>query len=711
MATVVSSRAVNIALCDGSTVTVRRVTAADRSGLAAFLDALGVDARYLRFFSGAVDVEREAVAAAGLGENGQGLIALAGDPERIVGHAEYIREGPGRAEVAFEVAGPWQGHGIATVLLGQLAELAGGEGIETFTATVLAANHRMIGVFRDSGFATEVSVACGELQVEFPTALSVAGRARFEDRSAIAAAAALGHVLRPQSVVVVGASERRETAAGAVLANLAASGFRGRLAAVDAREDEVLSVPVYHSVAEVPWPVELAVVAVHSGALLGVARDCGAAGVRALVVLTSGFAETGADGCATQDELLRICREHGMRLLGPNSLGVLTTDPSVRLDATVGGTRPPPGGIGFASHHRAEGIAALDVATRRGIGLSSFVSTGDKADLSGNDLLQYWERDPTTHVVLLHLASFGNPRRFGRIARRVSRHKPIVAVKRGRGSTDDALFAHAGVIRTDTVGESLGVAALLAGQPLPRGERVARVDDPDRSGLAALAADPQVDAVIAGFGATVEDVTGLIRSAAPAFMAAGKPLAVVLAARSGAPRSPGAGVPAFATRDAAAGALAHASGYARWLATPDEEPLVLAGVDPDAAAALVAGRLHAGAGWLAPGDVDALLACYGVRTGAAARVGIVSDPDFGPVVSCHAGGATAVRLAPLTRCDAADMARELETHSGLEDLLLRLSALAAARPEIAEVACDGVAGTRIRLATPPRPRPSAALDR
>jgi acyl-CoA synthetase (NDP forming)/RimJ/RimL family protein N-acetyltransferase len=711
MVTAPAPGVVAIALRDGSTVTVRRVTAADRGALAAFLDALGVDARYLRFFSCAVDVEREAAAAAGLGLNGQGLIALAGDPERIVGHAEYIRERPGRAEVAFEVAGAWQGHGIATVLLAQLAELASEQGIDTFTATVLPANHRMIGVFRDSGFATEVSVACGELQVEFPTALSRAGRVCFEDRSATASAAAVAHVLHPESVVVVGASARPATPGGAVLANLTAAGFRGRLAAVDAREDPVLDVPVYRSVGEVPWPIELAVVAARHSAVLGVARDCGAAGVRALVVLTAGFADTGLDGRAAQDELLRICREHGMRLVGPNSLGVLTSDPSVRLDATIVGVSPPPGCIGFASHHRADGIAALAEATRRGIGLSSFVSTGNKADLSGNDLLEYWERDPATHVVLLHLESFGNPRRFGRIARRLSRRKPIVAVKRTRGSTDDALFAHAGVVRTDTVEESLDVAALLAGQPLPRGERVALVEDPDAAGLEALAADPQVEAVIACFGPAVADAAALIRSATSALRSAGKPLAVVLAAGSGAPRRLGEGVPVFATRDGAARALAHAGAYARWRATADEEPVVLPGADTDAVAALVAARLHAGAGWLTPGDVDALLACVGLRPGGAACVEIVSDPDFGPVVSCHAGGRTAARLAPLTRRDAGEMARELGHPSGLEDLLLRLAALAAARPEIAEIACDAVTGTRIRLATPPRPRPSAALDR
>jgi acetyl coenzyme A synthetase (ADP forming)-like protein len=681
---------VAVALRDGSTVSVRGIRADDEAALADFLGGLSDKARYLRFFTGAVNVESQARAAAAVdAPTGHGLVALAGDPQRIVGHAEYLLEGEGRAEVAFEVAGAWQGHGIATVLLAQLAEDATARGVHTFTATVLPSNHRMLGVFRESGFALELELGPGEIQVEMPTELTAAGRARFADRTRAAAAAAVARVLRPASVAVIGASARRGTIGNAVFANLRAAGFTGPVAAVNPHGGELLGVPVQRAIADVPWPVELAVLAVPGGAVLDVARECGAAGVRALVVLTAGFAETGAAGRARQDELLGTCRSFGMRLVGPNCLGVLNPAPDVRLNATFAPQQPPAGRIAFASQSGAYGIAAIAEAARRGLGLSSFVSTGNKADLSGNDLLQYWEQDPDTDVVLLYLESFGNPRRFGQIARRVAASRPIVAVKSGRSaagaraasshtgallaasdSTVDALFAHAGVIRTDTVGESFDVAALLAGQPVPRGGRVGIVTNaggpaiacadacaagglivaplnPEtqmrlRAGLrpeasvgnpvdviaSASAADyrlaletvvagDDVDAVIAIFIPPVvieqADVAAAIAAVAPAATAAGKPLLSVFMAQPGPPASPGAGVPAFATPEEAARALGHAARYGRWLAHAGEAPPTLPGIDEDAAAALVARHLRSGGGWLAPADVDALLGCHGIR--------------------------------------------------------------------------------------------------
>jgi acyl-CoA synthetase (NDP forming)/RimJ/RimL family protein N-acetyltransferase len=867
--------AFDVALRDGSTVRVRPVQATDRAAMRAFLDGLSDEARYLRFFSAGVDVDRQALAASTVGpDTGYGLVASGGEPQRIVGHAEYFLEGRGHAEVAFEVAGERQGHGIATVLLALLAEHALDHGVQTFTATVLPSNHRMISVFRESGFAPEVTLRAGELQVAMPTELTAQGHARFEDRARATTAAAVAHVLRPASIAIVGA---HGTVGGAVMSNLIGAGFTGRVAAVDLRGGELRGMPVNRSLREVPWPVELAVLAVPSKAVLDLARDCGEAGVRALVVLSTGFAETGAAGRRDQDELLSVCRGFGMRVVGPNCLGVLNTDDAVRLNATYAPHQPPSGRIAFASQSGAYGIAGIAEAARRGLGLSSFVSTGNKADLSGNDLLQYWEQDPGTDVVLLYLESFGNPRRFGTIARRVAASKPIVAVKSGRAvagaratsshtgallatsdSAVDALFAHAGVIRTDTVAECFDVAALLAGQPVPPGARVAIVanaagpaiactdacaaagviaaSDPVDLGVSAtaddyrlaletLAADDDVDAIIAIFIPPVAteqaDVAAAVRAVAPVIAAAGKPLVAVFMALPGSATTPGAGVPAFGTPEEAARALGHAVRYGRWRATADESPPALAGIDEDAAAALVAQRLSAGSGWLEPEDVDALLACYGIRRpawrvarsaaaagrcaaelgepvavkvlapglvhksdvgavrlgvrGVAATIraaraaaadvraagheptgflvqtmvpegiemlaGVVSDPDFGPVVACGAGGRAvellgdvAVRLAPLTRRDAHEMVRGLRTFplldgyrgapvcdvGALEDVLLRLSALAAARPEIAELDCDPVlvsphgavaVDARIRVAPPAPLRPHVALDR
>ena len=464
------------------------------------------------------------------------------------------------------------------------------------------------------------------------------------------------------------------------------------MSVVHPRHDVVDGVPAYPSIADVPEPVELAVIAVPSEAVVEVARECGAAGVRALVVLSAGFAEVGARGRARQAELLAVCRAAGMRLVGPNCLGVLNTDPGVAFNATFAPVAPAPGGVAFASQSGAFGIAAVAEATRRGLGLSSFVSTGNKADLSGNDFLRFWETDPATEVIGLYLESFGNPRRFGQIARRVAAHKPVIAVKSGRSAagsraasshtgallaasdaTVDALFRHAGVIRTGTVGELFDVAALLAGQPLPTGNRVAIVTNAGGPGIAcadaceaaglvveplpaksrrrlarhlpreasaanpvdmiasasaddyrrtieALAEDPSVDAIVAIFipplVTQAQDVAGAIRAAAASTRAAGKPLLAVWMAQDDAEMATLAagseGVPAYGTPEEAVRALAHAAGYADWRRAREQTWEAPEGIDADAAAAVIAQALTDGGEWLVPDRVAELLAAYGI---------------------------------------------------------------------------------------------------
>lgn len=486
-ATAVDER--DIALRDGSTVHVRPTAPSDVERLAAFLDDLSPQARWFRFLGGGVNAGR---AARGLIENGVGLVATAGRDGPIIAHACHVPETTDRAEVAFAVADAWQGHGIATLLLAELAELADAAGIKTLTALVHPTNRRMLEVFRDSGFAIEVNSEPGELHVRMPARLGEEGRARFEERDCVAAVAAVRHVLQPSSVAIVGASQRPESVGGAILASVLAAGFSGPVYPVNRHGGEIADLPAYTSMTEIPGGVELAVIAVAAPTVLDIARDCAAHGVHALVVLSAGFGEVGAEGPSRQNELLRICRDSGMRLVGPNCLGVLNTDPAIRLDATFSPGCPPAGPIAFASQSGAYGT--LELATRRGLGLSSFVSMGDKADLSGNDFLRYWEQDERTDVVLLYLESLGNPRRFGQIARRLTPVKPVVAVKSGRSlagrravsshtgallkaseATVDALFEHAGVIRVETLDEQLDVAALLAQAPLPPGERVAIV--------------------------------------------------------------------------------------------------------------------------------------------------------------------------------------------------------------------------------------------
>jgi acetate---CoA ligase (ADP-forming) len=893
---------VDVALRDGATVCVRPMRSGDEPGLRDLLDGLSLESRWLRFFSAGADLEKAAFYMAGLEpERGRGLVAVAGDPERIVAHAAYICESPERAEIAFEVADDWHGRGIGTVLLAHLSELAEADGIATFTAYVLPDNHKMVQVFRDSGFTVEVKSHPGELQIELPAQLGAEARARFADRERIAAAAAVAHVLRPASVAVIGVSSRTGSVGGAVLGNLRKAGYGGRLAVVHPRHDVVDGVTAYRSIADVPGPVELAVIAVPAESVVEVAHECGAAGVRALVVLSAGFAEVGGRGRARQAELLATCRATGMRLVGPNCLGVLNTDPDVAFNATFAPVAPTRGGVAFASQSGAFGIAAVAEAARRGLGLSSFVSTGNKADLSGTDVLRFWETDPATGVVGLYLESFGNPRRFGQVARRVAAHKPVIAVKSGRSAagsraalshtgallaasdaTVDALFRHAGVIRTGTVGELFDVAALLAGQPLPTGDRVAIVTNAGGPGIScadaceaaglrveplparsrrrlarhlpreasaanpvdmiasasaddyqrtieALAEDPTVDAIVAIFipplVTQAQDVAGAIRAAAATTRAAGKPLLAVWMAQDDVDLAALAGgsdgVPAYGTPEEAVRALAHASGYARWRRAGTDEPETPAGVDADAAAAVIAHALAEGGGWMVPDRVAELLAAYGIpqvratvaataaavsrwaadaagevaikaiapgllhksdvggvrlgvrgaaAAGRAAReiatavraaghqpvgflvqemapegvemlVGVASDPDWGPVVACAAGGRAVEllgdvqsRLAPLSRSDAAGMLRALRTFPlldgyrgepradipALEDVLVRVAALAAAHPEIAELDCNPVlVGTggatvvdaRVRIAAPPQARPYPSLDR
>ena len=504
MAALYAPVGVDVALRDGSTVHVRPVRADDAERMTVFLGGLSDQDRAFRFFSGGVDVRRAAGHLTTPPPSGLGLVATTGQDGRIVGHGAYVREADDApdAEVAFAVDATFQHHGLATTLLVQLAEAAHADGVETFTAVVLPANHRMIDVFRDSGFAVEIRADIGELQVRFPTAPTPEGSRWFADRERRVAAAALGHVLRPASVAVVGASSRRGSIGGEVLHNIVAFGYRGRLTAVNPHPERFDGVEAHACVADVPWPIELAVITLAADLVLDAARECAAAGVRALVVISAGFSETGDGGREREAELRAICRASGMRMVGPNCLGVINLDPQVRLDATFSPGVPPPGRAGFASQSGAFGIAAIDLARARGIGLSSFVSLGDKADLSGNDVLHYWEDDEATDVILLYLESFGNPRRFGRIARRIGATKPIIAVKSGRtaagsraasshtgallaasDTTVDALFEHAGVIRADSVDELFDVAALLTGQPLPGGHRVVIVTNVGGPGI------------------------------------------------------------------------------------------------------------------------------------------------------------------------------------------------------------------------------------
>lgn len=498
-----ADRRADVVLKDGSTVVIRPARPEDEADLEHFFESLSQESLYFRFFSGAVNLRQVAALASHVDYHDRySLVATTGADGALIAHGMYVGIGGERAEVAFAVADAYQGHGLATLLLGQLAEVAQVAGITVFEAWVLPSNHRMIEVFRESGFVVKTSAEPGQIFVEFPTSFSAEAIDRFEHRDEIAAANAMRAFFEPRAVAVIGASRKRGTIGGELFHNLVSCGFPGPVYPVNGESAIVQSVPAYPSILDVPGPVDVAIVAVPAAAVPQVAHQCAAKGVNGMVVISAGFGEEGPEGKERERELLAICRTSGMRLIGPNCMGLINTAESTPLNGTFGPEMPVPGSVAFLSQSGALGLAVIDYARALGLGISTFVSVGNKADISGNDLISYWNADPRTRLILLYLESFGNARRFARLARRVAKTKPIVAVKSGRSvagaratsshtgaliaasdATVDALFHQAGVIRTDTLSELFDVAALLANQPLPAGPRVAIITNAGGPGI------------------------------------------------------------------------------------------------------------------------------------------------------------------------------------------------------------------------------------
>ncbi|HEX6651023.1 MAG TPA: GNAT family N-acetyltransferase [Pyrinomonadaceae bacterium] len=497
----------DVVLRDGSTVRIRVMRSSDEPGLCALLTSLSDESRWLRFYclQNSSAIAAEAHREANLDQT-FGFVACSGNDERVVGHAFYVAIGERRAEVAFTIANDFQGRGLGSILLGQLAQVASANGIEIFEAEVVAANHAMLRVFRASGFPIEVHATAGQLRVVFPTSFTADAQKQFERRESIAAVNALKLFFEPRGVAVVGASRQRGTIGGEILHNLLSYGFKGPVFPVNPAADVIENVKCYPTVEAIPGPIDLGVIVVPAAKVIEVVTACARKGVKALVVISAGFSETGKEGKARQAELVSVCRSAGMRLIGPNCMGIANTSPNVLLDATFAPGVPPRGRVGFSSQSGALGLAIMEFASSLGLGISTFVSVGNKADISGNDLLRYWESDSDTDVILLYLESFGNPKKFSEIARRVGRKKPIAVVKSGRSAagaratsshtgaliaasdvTVDALFRQAGVVRTDTLAELFDVASLLANQPLPRGSRVGIITN--AGGPAILCAD------------------------------------------------------------------------------------------------------------------------------------------------------------------------------------------------------------------------------
>jgi acetyl coenzyme A synthetase (ADP forming)-like protein len=494
-------------LADGGTVHVRPITGEDGPGLTAFHAGLSKETVYLRFFGVHPKLSDSEVERYTHVDHDKRMALVATLRGQIIGVARYDRaeEGAEEAEVAFVVADEHQGRGIGTLLLEHLAAFARTRGIKRFWADTLPQNQPMREVFRRAGFVEQARFEQGVVNVWLDIEPTEATREAIESRWRQAAARSIERLLCPRSVAVIGASRTRGTIGHELFRNLLSSGFSGPVYPVHPSAPSVASVRAYPSVLAIPDEVDLAVVVVSSNQVLEVIDECATKGVRGVVVISAGFAEVGAEGSKAQRELVTKARGAGMRMVGPNCMGIINTAAGVSLNATFAPVPPEPGRVAFSSQSGGLGIAVLEEARRRGVGLSSFVSVGNKADVSGNDLLQYWEQDDGTDVILLYLESFGNPRRFARVARQVSRTKPIVAVKAGRtaagsraasshtaalASPDtavDALFAQTGVIRVDTLEELFDTAELLSTQPVPSGRRIAIVGNAGGPGI--LAAD------------------------------------------------------------------------------------------------------------------------------------------------------------------------------------------------------------------------------
>ncbi|WP_320064616.1 GNAT family N-acetyltransferase [Micromonospora sp. RTGN7] len=642
---------VDVLLSDGTTVALRPIRPDDAPGIVAMHARFSERTRYLRYFSPYPriperDLRRFVVVDH---RDREAFVVLAAD--RIVAVGRYERLGPEapEAEVAFVVEDAYQGRGIGSVLLEHLADAARRTGIVHFVAEVLPANGAMLRVFADFGYQVQRQYADGVVHLSFPIAPTEATLEVQRGREHRTEARSIARLLAPRGVAVYGASATGQGVGAAVLGHLRDGGFTGAVVPVHPSATTVAGLPAYPSAVDADAAIDLAVVVVAPEAVAEVVADAAAAGAHGLVVISAGFAEAGASGAAAQRALVRAAHAAGMRVVGPNCLGVANTHEQVRLNATLAPALPAPGRVGIFSQSGAFGVALLAEAHRRGLGLSSFVSAGNRADVSGNDLLQYWQDDPGTDVIMLYLETFGNPRKFARLARRIGRDKPVVALAspaRPPGLNADApgpdagavsaLFAQSGVIRVDTVAELLDVGVLLANQPLPAGRRVGVVgnssaltglaatacaaqglavaagypsDVGPRAGaaefaaaLAATAADNGVDALIAVFApplpGQLTDAEADFTAALPGALGAGKPVVATFLAG----RTP-AGVPAYPSVEEAVRALGRVATYADWLRRPPGALPELPRIDP--ATAQVALRSDGA-------DPGRLLGAYGI---------------------------------------------------------------------------------------------------
>jgi acyl-CoA synthetase (NDP forming)/RimJ/RimL family protein N-acetyltransferase len=672
-------RQADVVLSDGGTVHLRPIRASDAEAIVALHSRFSDRTRYLRYFSPypripARDLKRfTEVDHAGR----EALVAALGSDLIAVGRYEQLAQ-PDTAEVAFVVEDAHQGRGIASVMLEHLAQAAREEGITHFVAEILPQNGAMVRVFTDAGYDVDRSFEDGVVHLTFDNAETPQVLEVLHDREHRTEARSIRRLMNPKSVAVVGASRRAGAMGRVLFDNLLAGGFTGSVHPVNPHASDIEGTPGFASVRDIPGPVDLAVVAVPAALVRDVVADCAAKQVAGLVILSSGFAETGPDGAAAQAELVEMARINGMRVVGPNCFGIANTDPAIALNATLAPKTPGRGRVGFFTQSGALGIALLAEVDRRGLGLSTFASAGNRADVSGNDLLQYWRDDPSTDVVMMYLETFGNPRKFARVARDLARRKPVVVLKsramapgltRGPGDRGlQALYRASGVIRVDSLGEMFNVGQLLAYQPLPAGRRAAVIGN--SAVLVALAADacaanrlevPEELRVDVGPNVTPDELRAALETAVKAsdvdavlvvfvpalavpesayadvLRAVGEdarvPVIASFLAANGMParlrRTDGpdgvvvrGSVPSYATPEAAARTLGQVATYAEWRRTPAGHPPDLRHCDAGRARTIVGRTLERHPQGIDLEDAAAaeLLDAYGIKVWPSRRV-------------------------------------------------------------------------------------------
>ena len=620
----------DVILRDGRICHIRPIRPEDGEALAAFHESLSPETVYFRFFAPYPKLTEKDVHRFTHVDYVDRVAFVALASGKFIGVGRYDRIDRATAEIAFVISDDHQGRGLGSILLEHLAVAARERGISRFEAEVLPSNRRMLATFEEAGYRPTRAMDEGVVRLHFDISPTEESREVMQAREQRAEARSIRSLLAPRAVALVGASRREGTIGNTLLHNLIDAGFTGPLLAVHPEVDEIAGVPCYRSLADAPGPIDLAVIAVPADQVLDAITDCGKARVRGAVVVTSGFAETGtAVGRQLQDSLIQHARGNGLRIIGPNALGIMNTDPHVQLNASLVSDMVPRGRIGFFAQSGALGVSLLKQAQDRGLGVSVFVSAGNRVDVSANDLLQYWEDDDTTSLVLLYLESIGNPRKFTRVARRLGVNKPIVAVRSGRSSQSlplghtvrrtalppqaiDAMFEQAGVMQVETLSELFDIASLLSLQPLPKGRRVHILGNSDALGVLTADAcesdglDVVGEPILLGHTTTVEELVEavgaaiaapesdalivlyvpVLRGANPAFAQALKQLAltstkpvlgVFLAADEsrrviaieGPHGLPGRGsIPVFHEVEPAVKALSRLVEYSRWLDTP-----------------------------------------------------------------------------------------------------------------------------------------------